>query len=319
MATVLLFAARRLAGLLVTLLVASVAIFGALAIAPGDPAAALAGGNKPNPATLAAIRAEYHLDDPFWSQYWHWLSGLVSGDLGRSIVFRTDVSALLEGRFVNTFMLVTYAAVLILVVGIGLGVLAGLRGRRVNTAVTVGTTVAMGLPTFVMAVVLIWVFATKLSWFPIYGSGSGFTDKLRHLTLPAVALSFVFIAYVARITRTSVSAELHSEHVDTARARGLPWGATVRHHVLRNASGPILTVSGLTVAGLVAGAAVAEQAFGINGLGSLLIQSASRKDLAVVQVLAMIMVTAFVVINTVVDIVNVVLDPRLANASRGGQ
>ena len=312
---VALFTLRRIAGLLVTLLITSFVIFGALAIAPGDPAAALAGGSMPNPATLAQVRAEYHLDDPFLAQYWHWLSGLLSGDLGRSIVFRSDVSTLLAGRLVNTVLLVAYAAVLILVIGIGLGVLAGLRGRRVNTVVTVGTTVAMGVPTFVMAILLIWLFATQLSWFPIYGSGTGLGDKLWHLTLPAIALSFTFVAYVARITRAAVVAELQSEHVDTARGRGLPWRSIVRHHVLRNASGPILTVSGLTIAGLIAGDAVAEQAFGVNGIGALLVQSAAKQDLAVVQVLAMFMVAAFVVINTVVDVVNVVLDPRLARGA----
>lgn len=308
-----LFIGRRLVALVATLLIASVAIFGALAIAPGDPAASLAGGNIPNPEVLAQIRAEYHLDDPFWSQYWHWLSGLLSGDLGTSIVFRSDVSSLLAGRVVNTLMLVAYAATLILVIGIGLGVLAALRGRRVNTAVSVGTTIAMGAPTFVMAIVLIWIFATQLSWFPVYGSGEGVGDKLWHLTLPAVALSFTYVAYVAQITRAAVRAELHSEHVDTARARGLPRSVIVRHHVLRNASAPILAVSGLTIAGLFAGTAVAEQAFGVNGIGSLLIESASKQDLAVVQILAMFMVAAFVVVNTVVDVVNVVLDPRLAD------
>jgi peptide/nickel transport system permease protein len=312
-----LFVGRRLIALVVTLLIASVAIFGALAIAPGDPAASLAGGTLPNPATLAQIRADYHLDDPFWTQYWHWLSGLLGGDLGTSIVFRSNVSSLLSGRVVNTLLLVGYAATLILAVGVGLGVLAALRGRRVNAAVTAGTTVAMGAPTFVMAIVLIWIFATKLSWFPVYGSGEGFADKLRHLTLPAVALSFTYVAYVTQITRAAVRAELHSEHVDTARSRGLPSGVIVRHHVLRNASAPILAISGLTIAGLFAGTAVAEQAFGVNGIGSLLIQSASKQDLAVVQILAMFMVAAFVVVNTLVDVVNVVLDPRLAE--QGGR
>ncbi|MFG2005504.1 ABC transporter permease [Spirillospora sp. NPDC048911] len=316
MATVMLFTARRLAGVLATLLVTSVAIFGALAVAPGDPAAALAGGTLPNAATLAAIRAEYHLDDPFWTQYWHWLSGLLSGDLGTSVVYRSDVSSLLAGRTVNTLMLVCYAGLLIVGFGVGAGVLAALRGGRVNTGITVGTTVAMGVPTFVLAIVLIWIFATRLSWFPIYGSGDTFTGKLRHLTLPAIALSFSYIAYVARITRAAVVAELHSEHVDTARGRGLPHRTIIRHHVLRNAAGPITTISGTMIASLVAGTAVAEAAFGVNGLGSLLIQSALRQDLAVVQILSMFMVGVFVAVNTLVDVVNVALDPRLAKGGR---
>jgi peptide/nickel transport system permease protein len=229
-------------------------------------------------------------------------------------VFRSDVADLLSGRVVNTLLLVAYAALLILAIGVGLGVLAALRGRRANQLVTLATTLAMGAPTFVMAIVLIWLFATKLSWFPVYGSGEGLLDKLHHLTLPALALSCTYVAYVAQITRAAVSAELGSEHVETARGRGLPYGAIVRHHVLRNAAGPILAVSGLTVAGLFAGTAVAEQAFGVNGIGSLLVESAAKQDLAVVQVLALLMVAAFVVVNTLVDLVNVALDPRLAES-----
>jgi peptide/nickel transport system permease protein len=315
MAPLALFVARRAAALVLTLAVASVLIYGTLAIAPGDPATLLVGGTQPNPRALAEVHREYHLDDPFLSQYWHWLSGVVQGDLGRSLVFRDDVSHLIGARIVNTIMLVAYAAVLILTIGVGLGIAAALRGGRTSTAVTVGTTVAMGAPSFVMSIFLIWLFSTKLSWFPVYGAGTGFFDKLRHLTLPAVALACTFVAYVSRITRAAVTAELRSEHVDTARSRGIPYRTIVRRHVLLNASAPILAVSGLTIAGLLAGTAVAEQAFGINGIGSLLIQSASKQDLAVVQAIAMIMVAAFVVINMVVDVVNVVLDPRLAARS----
>jgi peptide/nickel transport system permease protein len=318
--TVPLFVARRLAALVLTLLVASIVIYGALAIAPGDPATLIAGGAIPNPKVLAEIHREYHLDDPFLSQYWRWLSGIVlHGDLGQSLVFRDSVAHLIGTRVVNTLLLVAYAALVILVIGVGLGILAALRGGATSTAVTIGTTVAMGAPTFVMSILLIWVFSTKLSWLPVYGSGDGFADKLKHLTLPAVALAFTYVAYVSRITRAAVTAELRSEHVDTARSRGIPSWTLIRRHVLLNASAPILAVSGLTVAGLLAGTAVAEQAFGVNGIGSLLVQSASKQDLSVVQAIAMVMVAAFVVINTLVDLVNVMLDPRLATAGKGGR
>jgi peptide/nickel transport system permease protein len=306
------FVARRMVALVLTLVVSSVVIYGALAVAPGDPAALLAGGSIPNPQALEQIHKEYHLDDPFLSQYGHWASGLLHGDLGRSIVFRDDVSHLITTRVVNTIMLVAYAALLILVVGVGLGIAAALRGGRTDTAVTIGTTIAMGAPTFVMSILLIWLFSTKLSWLPVYGSGAGFVDKLKHLTLPAIALACTYVAYVSRITRAAVTAELRSEHVDTARSRGIPYGTLVRRHVLRNASAPILAVSGLTVAGLLAGTAVAEQAFGVNGIGSLLVDAAAKKDLAVVQVISLFMVAAFVVVNTLIDAVNALLDPRTA-------
>jgi len=310
------FVARRLVALVLTLAVSSVLIYGALAVAPGDPATLLVGGSKPSPEVLAQIRAQYHLDDPFLSQYGRWLSGAVTGDFGESMVFRDSVGHLIGSRVANTLLLVGYAAVLILVIGVGLGILAALRGGRTSTAVTVGTSVAMGAPAFVMSILLIWVFATQLSWFPVYGSGEGLLDKLHHLTLPAVALACTYVAYVSRITRAAVTAELRSEHVDTARSRGIPYWTLVRRHVLLNASAPILAVSGVTVAGLVAGTAVAERAFGVNGVGSLLIDSASKQDLAVVQAIALVMVAAFVVINTLVDLVNAVLDPRLLAEER---
>ncbi|WP_243060077.1 ABC transporter permease [Nocardioides sp. SR21] len=307
-----LFVLRKVGALVVTLLVSSLTIFLALHLAPGDPATAIAGGTKPNPENLARIRAEYNLDDPWWSQYLHWLHGIVTGDLGTSMVYKTDVSTLLTARVGSTALLVLYAGALILVFGIGLGVLAGLRGRVTRTVINVVTTVAMGAPTFVVAIALIAIFATTLDWLPIYGTGEGLTDRLAHLTLPAIALSLSYVAYVATVTRAAVDEEKVSEHVETAVSRGTPQRLITRRHVMRNAVAPILTVSGLSIAGLFAGTAVAEQAFGVNGIGSLLVDASAKGDLAVVQVISLFMVAAFVVVNAVIDAVNALLDPRTA-------
>lgn len=294
------------------MLASSLAIFLALHLAPGDPATTIAGGTKPNAENLARIRAEHHLDDPLWSQYLHWLHGVLTGDMGTSMVYHADVGSLLTERLLSTVLLVGYGGTLILVFGIGLGVLAALRGRVTRTVVSMLTTVAMGAPTFVVAIVLIAVFATTVGWFPIYGTGSGLLDRLHHLTLPAIALSMSYVAYVATVTRGAVDEEKFSEHVETADSRGIPPALVNRRHVLRNAIAPILTVSGLSIAGLFAGTAVAEQAFGVNGIGSLLVDAAARKDLAVVQVISLFMVAAFVVVNTVIDSINALLDPRTA-------
>jgi peptide/nickel transport system permease protein len=308
------FIARKLVGVFATVSAASVIIFGALYLAPGDPASILAGGHEVTPETMAAIRAQYHLDEPFWAQYWHWLSGLLTGDPGTSMVLKEPVTALISARLGTTALLVAYASILILVFGVASGVFAGVAGKVVDGALTVTTTILMAAPAFVAAILLIWIFATKLSWFPVFGSGDGFADRIHHLTLPALALSGGYLAYVSRITRTEVRAELSADHVAAARARGLPRGAVLRRHVLRNAAPPILAVSGVTVAGLFAGTAVAEQAFGVSGLGSLLVQSAARQDLVVVQVLSLLLVAAFVVVNMLVDLLNAVLDPRLVKA-----
>ncbi|WIM94116.1 ABC transporter permease [Actinoplanes oblitus] len=305
------FVGRKLAGVVATIAVASVVIFGALYLAPGDPASLLAGGHEVTPATMAAIRARYHLDEPFWAQYWHWLSGLLSGDPGTSMAGNEPVTALISARIGTTALLVAYASLLIVIFGVAAGILGGTAGRAVDGALTVTTTVLMAAPAFVAAILLIWIFATELSWFPVFGSGDGFGDRIHHLTLPALALSGGYLAYVSRITRTEVRTELAADHVAAARARGLPRRAVLRRHVLRNAAPPILAVSGVTVAGLFAGTAVAEQAFGVNGLGSLLVQSAARQDLVVVQVLSLLLVSAFVVVNMLVDVLNAALDPRL--------
>ncbi|MCX4829961.1 ABC transporter permease [Streptomyces sp. NBC_01016] len=305
------FVVRRAAMLAATALVASVAVYGALFVSPGDPATLLVGGGKPpSERLLAEIHRQYHLDDPFLRGYWRWLTALFHGDLGQSLSYRDSVAHLVGDRLGNTLFLVAFAAVLIIGAGVALGTLAALRGGWGETAVTVVTTTLMAVPTFVMSVLLIWGFSVRWGLFPAYGSGSGFAGRLEHLSLPALALAATWLAYVAQVTRSAVRAELASEHVQTARGRGIPERLVVRKHVLRNASAPIFSVSGVAVAGLIAGCAIVEQAFGINGIGALLVQSAAKQDLAVVQALALISVVLFVGVNTVVDVVSALLDRR---------
>jgi peptide/nickel transport system permease protein len=306
---VALFVVKRLGGLVLTLLVASFLIYGSLYLAPGDPATQLAGG-RATPEVLDQIRERYQLDEPFLTRYTDWLGAVLQGDLGQSFVYRQPVSELLVPRVGNTVFLVVYAALLILGVGIPLGLVSALR-RRLGSAVTVGTAIGMATPAFVAAIILIAVFAVGLGWFPVFGPGEGFVNRLWHLTLPAVALAFSWVAYSTQVTKASVREELGREHVETARSRGIPWPLIVRRHIFRNALIPITTVAGLTVAGLIAGAVVVEQAFGLNGLGSFLVQAASQKDFAVVQAISLLLVSTFVVANAVVDLFNGILDPRL--------
>ncbi|MFG2819017.1 ABC transporter permease [Kitasatospora sp. NPDC048365] len=307
------YVATRLGMLLVTVFASSLAIHGAMFLTPGDPATLLVGGSRnPDPAVLAQIHREYHLDDPFLQGYWHWLSDCLHGDFGRSLVYRDSVADLIGARAGDTLALVGYASVLVLAAGIAVGTVSALRGGRTETLATGLTAGAMAVPTFVLAVLLIWLFAVRLPWFPVYGSGEGLAGTLSHLTLPAVALAMTWIGYVAQVTRTAVRAELRGEHVETARSRGVPEWTVIRRHVLHNASGPVFAVSGVAVAGLIATAAVAEQAFGTGGLGALMIEAASKQDMAVVQAVSLIFVVVFVVLNTAVDLVSAALDPRAA-------
>ncbi|MGX1268397.1 ABC transporter permease [Streptomyces phaeoluteigriseus] len=307
------FVATRLGMLVVTVLVSSLAIYGAMFLTPGDPATLLVGGSRsPDPAVLAQIHREYHLDDPFIQGYLHWLGNCLQGDFGRSLVYRDAVADLIGARAGDTLALVVYASVLVLAVGTFIGTVAALRGGLTETLATTLTAGAMAVPTFVMAVLLIWLFAVQLPWFPVYGSGEGFTGTLTHLTLPAVALAMTWIGYVAQVTRTAVRAEMRSEHVETARSRGVPERTVIRRHVLHNASGPVFAVSGVGIAGVIATAAIAEQIFGTGGIGALMIEAASKQDMAVVQAVSLIFVVVFVVINTSVDLISVALDPRAA-------
>jgi peptide/nickel transport system permease protein len=305
---------RGVISLLITLLISSFAIYAAIDLAPGDAAQLLAGRNA-DAETLALIRAEYHLDQPLPVQYWYWLTSAIQGDFGRSTSFRTAVGPLILDRGATTLLLVTYAALLIIGIGVTAGIVAAVRGRRLSGLISASTTVAMGTPSFAVAVLLIWVFSSQLDWFPIFGTGTDFLDRLWHLTLPAVALSLMYVAYITRITRTAVARELNSEHVDVARSRGLARGRVIRRHVLLNASPPVITLVGMTIAGLIAGTAVVEQAFGISGIGSLLVTAAARQDVPVVLAISMIVVTAFVVINTIVDLVVATIDPRASRSA----
>jgi peptide/nickel transport system permease protein len=310
------FFARRLAMLLASLLAASFVIFAATYLAPGNPIAALSGGRSLPASSVRILEQRYHLNAPFFAQYWYWLSDALHGNLGISITLRENVSTLIASRIWTTAGLVLYASVLILVFGIGMGLVAGLRPGALDTTTVVATAISAAIPAFVAAIVLILLFAVKLGWFPAIGNGSGFGDDIRHLTLPALALAVSSLAIVARVTRASVREENEREHVQTAVSRGIPARQLIRRHVLRNAAIPITTIAGITIASLIAVAAVVETAFSLNGLGAYLVQAAQSKDLAVVQGISLLLVAAFVVVNLLVDMLYAVLDPRVSLGSR---
>jgi peptide/nickel transport system permease protein len=313
---VIAFLGKRLAMLLATLLVASFAIYGALYLAPGSPIAALTGGRSVPPEVLAQLEERYNLNEPFLVRYGIWLSGVVRGDLGESIPLRQDVSTIIGQRIGVTLQLVMFTAAIIVIVGVGLGIVGALGRGSVDSGVLLATTVSAALPAFAAAVLLQFVFGVLLGWFPVLGTGDGFLDQLRHLTLPALALAATSVALVARVTRTAVRDELDKEHVQTAVSRGLPWREVVRRHVLRNAAIPITTVVGITITSLIALAAVVETAFGLNGLGAYLVQAAQNKDFATVQGISLVLVFAFVITNVIIDIAYALLDPRVTLGSR---
>ena len=303
---------HRLGGLLTTLLLSSIVIFGSLYLAPGSPENVLFGNRTPTAAARAAVRHRLHLDQPLPVRYWDWLTGVLHGDLGTSMVTGQPVADRVGAGLGTTMWLVLFASLRVVVLGLGLGLLGALRPGRLDGAVSAASAVSVSVPPFVAATVLISVFAVKLAWLPASGQGNGFDG----LVLPAVALALLSCGFLAQVTRNAVREQLGREHVQTALARGLPRAAVLRSHVLRNALPPIVTAVGLLVAGMFASTLVVESAFALPGIGQLTIQSVAQKDFPVVQAVALLLVAAFVVCNALSDLVQALIDPRLRTAGR---
>jgi peptide/nickel transport system permease protein len=305
--------AGKLGALALTLFLASLLVFFSRFLVPGDPVRFLLRGRRPSPEAVEQVTEQYGLDLPPWQQYLNWVTGILQGDFGRSLQYRQDVSTVIGERLPVTLALVAMAGILIALIGLGAGAAAALnRGRTADRALLVSLTVLAAIPSFVGSIVLIAVFAVQLGWFPSFGSGDGGLDTIHHLVLPAIALAIVFVVLVGKVTRSSMVDQLGREHVEVATSRGLRRSTVVRRHVFRNAIRPILTVSGLLVAGLLVASSIVEAAFGIAGIGSLLVQSVDRLDFPVVQAIVLLVVTAFVVVNAIVDLLEPWIDPRSA-------
>ncbi|MEV8452328.1 ABC transporter permease [Streptomyces sp. NPDC052095] len=312
------FLTGRLLGTAAVLLVTSLVVFGSVHLAPGDPVSFLLHGRPATPEAVESLRAQYHLDEPLPTQYAKWLGGVFHGDFGRSAQYHQDVSSLLGSRMSGTLLLIGYAALLVALIGVAAGIGAALRPGLFDRSVLVGTGVATATPAFVTAIVLVSVFSVRLDWFPgPGGTPSGPAERLYHLTLPAFALALSFAGLLARVTRSAMLDELGREHVEVARARGVAGRAVVRRHVLRNALGPVVTVGGTMLAGLLVSTSIVETAFDVPGLGSLLVQAVTAKDFAVVQAITLLSVAAFAVVNLVVDLLVPLIDPRLTLRGEG--
>ncbi|MFE2727474.1 ABC transporter permease [Kitasatospora sp. NPDC059327] len=310
------FAARRLAEMAATLAAASFVIFGAMYLAPGSPASFLLAGRSASPEALATVNAQYHLDDPFLLQYLRWAGQILHGDFGRSITYRTDVSRLLADRLPATLLLVVMALVLVVALGLLLGWIGAVRGGRTDSTILVTTTVAVGTPSFVAAVLLQGLFAVNLGWFPTGGTGDGLGSMLWHLTLPALALALYLIGMLARVTRAAMVDVLGQEHVTVARSRGVTDHHVIRRHVFRNALGTVLTTGGLIVSTLLVCTVLVETAFSVGGIGQLLELSTTTKDFPTVQAISLIMVGLFMAVNLVVDLLHPLVDPRVTLGAR---
>ncbi|WP_433345282.1 ABC transporter permease [Microtetraspora malaysiensis] len=313
---VLTLLARRLAAALVLLGVLSALTFGLLAASPGGPEQVLLGSRPSTAETRAAIRAEYHLDDPFPVRYARWLGDAVRGDFGVSIYSREPVTDVIADRMPVTASLAGYALLLTVAVGVPLGLVAAMRrGGALDQGITLAALVTLAIPPFALSILLLYGFAVALGWFPVFGAGETPLDRIVHLTLPAIALAGAQTAMVVRQMRAAALDLAGQDFLTFARARGLPRRRIWLGYALRNAALPVLTVGGLLLAANLTGSLFVEQAFGLHGLGALLIGAIGQKDIPVVQALVLLGGAIVVAVNLLIDLAYLVVDPRVRHGA----
>ena len=309
-----LFLLKRVATLIATLVGASIVVFLVLEILPGDAAQTMMGPDAA-PEAVRALAAKLGLDRPPVERYGHWVAGMLSGNLGDSYAYSSPVFDLIAERLALTVPLALIAMVLTTALALAVGIYAAAHHNRMGDVGLMGLTqVGIAIPNFWFAILLILFFSVKLQWFSaggFSGWGEGIGQGLQALLLPALSLAVVQAAILARITRSAVLEVMREDFVRSARAKGLSQRATLWGHVLRNALIPVITVMGLQFAELLAGTIVVENVFYLPGLGRLIFQSISNRDLIVVRNCVMLLATMVVLVNFVVDILYAVIDPRV--------
>jgi peptide/nickel transport system permease protein len=310
--------ASRFASLLLTLAVISVAIFVILEVLPGDPAAIMLGTSS-QPDTLAALRTRMGLDQPALWRYFAWVGGIFVGDFGTSYSYGVPVSELIRDRLTVTVPLTLMAITISLSVAIPLGVFAAARQRGVTDAfATFYSQVGIAVPNFWLGLLLILLFALTLGWFPaggFRGWNEGVWPAFKALILPAVALAIPQSAILTRVTRSSVLDVMNEDFVRTARAKGISRTRALWRHVVPNALVPVVTILGLQISVLLAGAVIVENVFSLPGMGRLAFQALAQRDLIVIKNVVLFFSTIVIVVNLIVDAIYVVLDPRLRAAA----
>lgn len=305
---------RRLVSLASSLLVASLVIFAVIEIVPGDPASYMLGLNA-RPETVAALREQLGLNETPPVRYLSWIAGMAQGDFGLSYTYKVPVSQLVGQRLAVSLPLALYALLLTALIAFPAGMIAAARrGKLADGAVMGATQLGIALPNFWFAMLLVLVFALHWQVFPAGGFpgwDQGLVPGLMALTLPAVALALPQAAILARVLRSALIETLGQDYIRTARAKGLSEGQTILRHALRNAMIPVLTILGMQFSFLIAGAIIIENVFYLPGLGRLIFQAITQRDLIVVESVVMILVFAVILVTFLVDLAYAAIDPRL--------
>lgn len=297
--------------LIPVLLGISVITFVLIHLIPGDPARILLGA-KATPAAISAIHEKFGLDRPIFVQYFYFLVNLLQGDLGRSIMYRSPVLSVVVSRIAPTIWLISFAVVISVILSVLLASLAATRrGGAIDQSIRLFSTIGLGLPAFWLGIVFMMVFSVRLGWFPVSGYGDGFIDHLHHMCLPAFTLALSLVPIITRNLRASLIAESAADYVVAARAKGVPARAIFLHHVFRNSLLPTVSLFGVNVGWMIGGTVVVETVFSVPGLGQLMVSSIFARDYLVVQAVTLILALGVVLTNFAVDILTVVLDPRV--------
>lgn len=308
----------RRAGLsLVLLFVVATILFFSIHLLPGDPVLLILGGDaaQPTPEQIATVRAKLGLDQPLWVQYVRWLTRVIQGDLGRSLVDERPVARDLANRLPRTLQLVFPATLLATAAGVSLGMFAARRRGHLADPLTSATALmGFSVPVFVVGMLLVALFSITLGWLPPTGYvpfGEDPAAFLRHLILPTLALAAAPMAITMRMTRSSFLEQASLDYVRTARAKGLPEPAVAWRHVLRNALLPVVTVVGLQIGGMFAGAVLVEYIFSWPGLNTLLLNSISTRDYPIIQGVVLLAAVLFVFVNLLTDLGYALINPRI--------
>ena len=309
---------KRAMSLIISLVIASMVIFFVIEIAPGDPASYMLGMNA-QPDTIAALRTELGLDVSKAQRYFNWVSGMVSGDFGMSYTYRTPVAEMIGERLWVSLPLAVYALAISTLIAFPVGIYAASRRGKAGDIVVMGATqLGVAIPNFWFAMMMVLIFAINLRWFSAGGFpgwDEGILNGIQALTLPAISLALPQAAILSRVMRSSLLDMLGEDFIRTARAKGLSRRQALWRHALRNALIPVLTILGLQFSFLLAGAIIIEQVFFLPGLGRLVFQSISARDLIVVESVVMLLVFAVIMVNFIVDLTYAAVDPRLRRRS----
>ena len=310
---------KRLLSLFVTLFIATIVIFIMIEVVPGDPAAFMMGLSGSTEAA-DALREELGLNMSAWDRYFNWIGGMVGGDFGISYTYRIPVSELVVDRMMVSVPLTIYALLLSTAIAIPVGVIsASKRGTKIDTGLMGAAQFGVAIPNFWFAILLVLLFSTTLKWFSAGGFpgwDAGFFTALKSLTLPAISLALPQAAILSRVMRSSVLEVMNEDYIRTARAKGLSKRQALIRHGLRNAMIPVLTILGLQFSFLLAGGIIIESIFSLPGLGRLVFQSISQRDLIVVKSIVTLLVMSVVMITFLVDIAYAWVDPRLREGGK---